>query len=54
MKWFWKKKKSKLPNVQDVLNKEYKILDKLDADKIKGGRRNTNRIWNGCGGTIPQ
>lgn len=54
MRWFWKKKKPKFPELNEALLKDHKILDRIDTEKVKGGRKNTNRIWNGCGGTIPQ
>lgn len=54
MKWFWKKRKPIRATISDNLIKDEKILDRLETDKVKGGRTNKNRIWNGCGGMIPQ
>lgn len=31
-----------------------KLIEKTDAEKVKGGRSKKDRIWNGCGGMIPQ
>jgi hypothetical protein len=54
MRWFWKRRKPKLPKLKDDHIREDKILDRLDSGKVKGGRNRKNSIWNGCGGITPQ
>ncbi len=55
MRLFWKKRKPKLPVIKDDFIKEDKILDRISSEKVKGGNKERkNRIWNGCGGIIPQ
>jgi len=54
MRWFLKrKKKPKMPVINEKLINETKVLDKIEIEKVKGGKKN-ERIWNGCGGAIPQ
>jgi hypothetical protein len=49
----WKKRKS-LGTLSKKISKEGKVLDKKSTEKIKGGKDRKDRIWNGCGGIIPQ
>ncbi|MGK0387531.1 MAG: hypothetical protein ACI94Y_000257 [Maribacter sp.] len=49
----WKKRKS-LGIFSRKIYQEGKILDKKSAKKVKGGKNRKDRIWNGCGGIIPQ
>lgn len=50
---FWKKRK-KLDTLSKKISKEGKVLDKKSTGKVKGGKNRKDRIWNGCGGIVPQ
>jgi len=50
----WKKKTKKTPHASSDISRIGKALDKTDTVKIKGGKTSKIRIWNGCGGIIPQ
>ena len=50
----WKKKRKSLSTLSKKASKEGKAIDKKSAEKIKGGKNRKDRIWNGCGGIVPQ